>query len=384
MKKEKATETELPEVTIIDLDKLEDNTDINYDEIVEQESMTFDPEAERRDYHTDNSEKPGLFHHILKINWHLILLAVIVFSVIFIVHRITNWGVRVDLNKLGDNINTEFDIEVEDTILPLIYEGDAPAAHDNETVVVLLGNDTFAQNRGTSDDMATRIADLSGATVYNCAVTGSYLTASNSTFDYNVDPMDAFNLYWLTTMFTLDNTQPCEQALQNKKDDLPAEAKEVFELLNSIDFNTVDVIGIMYDAHDYLDGRSLINLENSNDIQSYLGNFSASVELIQEIYPHIRIIVMSPTYAYAIDEDGLYSSSELVKYDEYTLSYYASVLGQTAVSYGISYVDNLYGTVNETNADQYLLDYINLNVNGRQKLAERFVYALEYYNSLKD
>ena len=66
------------------------------------------------------------------------------------------------------------------------------------------------------------------------------------------------------------------------------------------------------------------------------------------------------------------------------LSHYSQLVGNITSLHGVTFVDNLYGTVNALNADSYLLDNINLNVKGREKLAERFVYALEYYDSLKE
>ncbi|MBQ7774932.1 MAG: hypothetical protein IJ379_03340 [Lachnospiraceae bacterium] len=385
MKKDTPVENEFSDIKIIDLDKLDDNTNINYDKLAEEESMVFHAETPQN---REPKQKKGFFDYILKINWHLVLLAVLVISVIAIVHRFSNWGNRIDLNDLDFSDDGSHDIETYDDILPLIYHGDITAADDGVTNVLLLGNDTFAQNRGTSDDMANRIAELSGATVYNCAVSGSYLTATNHTFDPDVDPMDAYNFYWLTNLIATDNFVPCEIALEECPDQLPSEAQEVFDILSTIDFETIDVIGIMYDANDYLAGKPIINHEKEDDIQTYLGNLEAGLYLLQGSYPHIRIIIMSPTYAYAIDEEGDYVDSEIHSYyydnEGMHLSHYSQLVGNIAASRGISFVDNLYGTVNSLNADNYLLDHVNLNVEGREKLAERFVYALEYYDSLKE
>ena len=50
---------------------------------------------------------------------------------------------------------------------------------------------------------------------------------------------------------------------------------------------------------------------------------------------------------------------------------------------GITFVDNLYGTIHEDNAREYLSDHIHLNVEGRKKVAERFVYALNYFDDMQ-
>jgi lysophospholipase L1-like esterase len=42
-------------------------------------------------------------------------------------------------------------------------------------------------------------------------------------------------------------------------------------------------------------------------------------------------------------------------------------------------VDNLYGTITEDNADKYLIDNLHLNVEGRKLVADRLIYALDYF-----
>lgn len=375
-------EKTLSEVTIIDLDKLDDDTNIDYDMISEEKSLTLDL---KQPTNTSSRTKSGIMERILKINWHLVLLLVFVFAAVFIVYRIKNWGVRVDLDKLAPTDDTEYDVEAMDNILPLIYEGNAPAQNDGVRKVVLFGNDTFAQNKGTSDDMANMIAELSGSTVYNCAVSGTYLS---STYNY-INPDDAFNLYWLLTSFCYDAQYDVHSSymdlFERYGDQLSPEGMEVYETLRSIDFDTVDVIGIMYDANDYLAAKPLINHDKNDDVYTFTGNLVASIELIQKTYPHIRIIVMSPTYAYAINSNGEYVSSDLYCYlEDYKLSKYALSMEYFTTTHGVTFVDNIYGTINETNADQYLLDNINLNVSGREKLANRFVYALTYFDEKKE
>ncbi len=46
----------------------------------------------------------------------------------------------------------------------------------------------------------------------------------------------------------------------------------------------------------------------------------------------------------------------------------------------VTFVDNIYNTIHEDNAKKYLEDNIHLNLAGRKKVAERFAYALDYYN----
>ena len=45
-------------------------------------------------------------------------------------------------------------------------------------------------------------------------------------------------------------------------------------------------------------------------------------------------------------------------------------------------MDNLYGTITEDQAPDYLSDHLHLNPAGRKKVAERFVNALNYFSHM--
>ena len=122
--------------------------------------------------------------------------------------------------------------------------------------------------------------------------------------------------------------------------------------------------------------------QNATDITQFTGNLQASIETFQSAYPHIRIIVMSPPYAFSneLDENGEYISSDIVRYGWDVLSTYVILEGNICASTQVTFIDNLYGTITEDNAKEYLMDNLHLNIEGRKKIAERFVYALNYYN----
>ena len=377
MKNNDTKTQETSSMPILDLDKLEQDTDLNYDEMIKSEEYLMpEPDEEPK-----SPPENKIINAFLKINWHVILLIILVFSVIFIIYRLKNWGVRLDIGDLDQsNITEENAVEVLDSILPNLKSEGHPSTTDGVTNILLFGNGAFAEDYGTVDNVGNLIAEMADANVYNCSVPGSYLAATNATFSAYADPMDAFNFYWLSTFVSMDNAQPCEQAIADSPDRLPPEAWDVYEILKDMDFSTIDVIGIMYDASDYLTGRTIYNPEKPIDIQTFYGNLLAGIQAIQEAYPHIRIIVMSPTYAYAVNSKGEYVDSDIYVYNEYTLSTYSQMLAQATDETGVTYVDNFYGTVNIYNANKYLIDNVHLNKDGKQLLAERFVYALQYYD----
>ena len=314
-----------------------------------------------------------------KINWHIVFILVFFIIIGLIYHRIMNYGTLVDPSTIEGND----ELDVLDYFAPLLgYEG--PLNEDGITTVVAFGNSPFSDDRNANDNLAKLIADTGDITVYNCSVENSFLTIAEDAFPPRSESIDNFNLYSLLTLFAnrenptvISNFNRCLDAFGSN---LPEGAQEAYDTLTTIDPEIIDVITIMYDGSDYLAGHNMYSDENATDVWQFTGNLEASIELIRTAYPHIRIIVLSPTYAFAVDESGNYVSSDLYRYGQDVLSTY--VIKQSASSYahGITFVDNLYGSVHEGNATEYLIDNIHLNVDGRKLVAQRFLDALHYYD----
>ncbi len=314
------------------------------------------------------------------INIHTLLLLVFLVTAGGLIYRFTNWGEKIDPNQIEVD---DFREDNLDLILPLLDEDGnmVDMEDDGETTIVCFGNAPFADDRNSPDNLANIIAEKTGATVHNFSVSGSYLAAQNYMLDITLVPMDAFNFYWLTQLAVKAPMQEKAQEASMTLGNLtPPEALEVYEEISNLDFNTVDVAVIMYDATDYLLGHQMYNDDNPDDIEQFTGNLEAGIRLLQATYPQMRIIVMSPTYAYAVDEDGKYVSSDKYTYGWDVLSTYAIKQQESCSNCSVTFIDHIYGTINEDNADEYLVDNLHLNVAGRELIADRFVEALYYYD----
>ena len=314
------------------------------------------------------------------LNIHMLLLLVFLVTIGGLVYRFFNWGHRIDLDKI-DSTNEERPDNL-DMILPLLdAEGNMILDKDDETTIVCFGNAPFADDRDSSDNLANIIAEKTGATVYNCSVSGSYLAAENYTLDPTHRPIDAYNFYWLAQVACKTPVYGGhEMAAEYMKEKTPPEGAEVYDTLENLDFTEVDVIVLMYDASDYYAGHEMYSDESDTDIEQFTGNMEAGIELLKTAYPWIRIIVMSPTYAYAVDETGKYVSSDQYTYGWDVLSTYAIKQQQSCSNQSVTFIDHIYGTITEDNADDYLIDNVHLNVAGRELVANRFVEALNYYD----
>lgn len=313
------------------------------------------------------------------INIHTLLLLVFLITVGGLVYRVFHWGQKVDLDEINSQ-DYEYTPETLDLILPALdAEGNIlPMRHDPPTIVCF-GNAPFADDRDSEDNLVNMIAAKTGATVYNCSIGCSYLAAENTTIRPRTYPMDAYNFYWLTHVAAKSAGENwCEDAARLLGEDAAPEAPEVYRTLENLNFEDVDVVVIMYDASDYLAGHPMYNDENPTDIQQFTGNLEAGIELLQTTYPWLRIIVMSPTYAFAINEEGKYISSDMYTYGWDVLSTYAIKEYDSCFNRSVTFVDHIYGTIHEDNAKEYLTDHLHLNKAGRERVAERFADALHY------
>lgn len=349
----------------------DENLEEEFEELFEDEEDM--PDDEQDDGRSTSGKK--------KFNIHVLFFLVMAGIVVFAAVKLIIWNIGIKDNTDVSINNEEYDVESMDYILPLnpkLLEG---REDDGITTVVCLGNAPFADDRNAEDNLTKLMEKELGenAVVYNCSVADSYMTALRPSFNEYTE--DVFSFYWLTTVIAVDNGAIIDSAFESLGE-VPADLRESMELLQSIDFEKVDVIAVMYDASDYLAGRKTINSENPTDIQYFTGALAAGIQLIQQTYPHIRIMVMSPTYAYALDENGEYASSDIIDYGMGSLATYAILESNVCYENSVSFIDNIYASVNANNADSYLTDNLHLNTDGRRLLAKRFVECLNLYRGV--
>lgn len=359
----------IPDLDIIDLEQEEDSA----------VSQATEPLSEAQE--KNEEKKRGIFSHI---NIHLVLLIVAIVFVAGIIYKIVNFGVRVDLDEIFADGPGEYS-DTYDTILPLLDASSNPIYKDYSegSKILAFGNAPFADDRNSEDNLVKLMEKETGATIYNCSISGSYMATQGNERNVEETPWNVFNAYWLCYLAKHDEAACADylRALELLGDEAPPEAREVYDILTNIDLAEIDAVVVMYDGSDYLAGHSMINPANATDIATFAGNTEAIIEYLYWNAPNVRVIIMSPTYAFAIDDNGEYISSDIKKFgSEGPLSSYAIYQYASCVSRSVTFVDNIYNTIHEDNAKKYLEDNIHLNLAGRKKVAERFAYALDYYN----
>lgn len=319
------------------------------------------------------------WEYLKKMNLNILLLIIILIVILTSVFIVAKWARGVDSTYDPNNVEDGFEPEVLDITYYMTEETLNGHIPNEQKKILFFGNSPLSDDRDSKNNLCNLIADETGAEVVNLSIPDSYLAdlpTTESEGFFTTYPENFYSFYWLAIVGAMKDSDYFDNYKKfvygtNEIGD------SVYSYLMDVDMNTVDSIVLMYDAADYLDGRGSQNTENLADITKFCGNMYAGIEQFQKAYPHIQIIVMSPTYAYALDEDGSYLESDIVRVDGDPLSEYAYLQLGVCQYLQVSFIDNIYGSITVDNADKYLSDNVHLNVQGRKVVAKHFAEAYE-------
>ncbi len=305
---------------------------------------------------------------------HIAIIGSIALIAIIALIRLIIWNIGQDSGYDPNADSTEFETEALDYIQPLDPEFLKGREDDGVTTIVCLGNEPFSDDRGRSG-LAEQIARKCDATVYNCAIPGSHIAMKNQEYTDSY-PQDGLSLY-LTAASLCGNDftlmEHCASLIEESKT-----AAEALETLKSVDFDKADMIVIMYDLHDYMDQRPVMDVNNDINLLTWNGALNASLQLIQQTYPHIRLVILTPTFGQFQNADGEWINGDLVDFGHGVLPDYVLHQIDVAIFNGVSILDNYYGTINEYAAEDCLTDGYRLNKEGRERIAARFAKEIFY------
>ena len=298
---------------------------------------------------------------------NVVLLLAIVLIALFSVFKLMKWnkGQKVVLDPNASS--SAYDVEVLDQVF-LQPESDLEGHKDDgKETILCLGNDPFSDDT-TDSGMAGMIAQKTGATVYNAAFPSSTVAIKNATFD-NSYPIDMYSFFYVSQFIAKNDFSAMEQLAPTMGNDQYVKSVDT---LKSVDFNNVDMIVIMYDGQDYLNGNTCYDPNNDANPQTYSGAYDSGIKAIHKKYPFIRIVVMSLTYCLAYDKDGKMIDADNEDLGDGKLSTYLVKLIDVCEDCGVTMIDNYYGTIDADNYKDYLTDNIHLNKKARDYITDHF------------
>ena len=301
---------------------------------------------------------------------HASIIAVILLILIVSIFKLAKWNLGSE--DAGAVITDEdFDTEPEDYVTSMSDELLASKQDDGVTDIVFLGDELLSKYSGEDGIPLLTQGMVADSKVYNIGFEGMHLSTSSSVWAEE-NSADSFSLYWVAKSIALGDYN----LLNNYAESVNPDFKETVKLLEAIDFTTVDVLAISYGVHDYLDGRLITDVADPNNISAYTGSLKSSIEAIQEAYPHIRIIVMAPTFC-LVEQNGQLVNCDVTNTGYGMLADYMVAGKSIAVELNVTYLDNYYGVkINAENYKDYLEENIYPNADGRKMIAERLAKVL--------
>lgn len=315
-------------------------------------------------------------------NIHVIL-AIIILAIFCVVgYRLMKWNKGVEYEPEEEIVTDSGESDASKEEEPEIEEDTSPDVdfsqpnNDGYTTVVHLGDSVFGNYRGSSGIPGILEANVPDSVIYNCAFGNMSMANKNQTFSDSFYD-DAFSAYWIsyaiaTNVFTLQ-----ENTINGVVEKLDY-FDEAFETLKGVDFKKVDYITIMYGANDYMQGRVVDDPNNKYNTATFTGALRNAIESIQVAYPHINIIVLSPTYCYFPDGTGARTGCDVKDWGFGTMATYVEAERAVCEEYDITFIDNYTnGAINADTADQYMEDSVHPNAEGRKLIAESVIKYLK-------
>lgn len=248
--------------------------------------------------------------------------------------------------------------------------------------IVNFGDSIFGQARPPYD-ISTKLAELTGATVYNCGFGGCQM-------GYHAEQKwDAFSMYRLADSIATGDWSVQDNALALGGQ--PSYFAETVALLKTIDFSKIDIATISYGTNDFTNGLQPIKAEGNNTFYAVATSLQYSIEKIQTVYPNIRIFICTPTYRVWLGnsnefiEDSNTATHKPWVYESdgspsvnHTFLELIQGIKDTAKANQLPIIDNYYLGINKYNRLNYFPenDNVHHNQNGRDLIALNMAHKL--------
>ena len=186
----------------------------------------------------------------------------------------------------------------------LLNESDLVAIQPNVGYkIVCLGDSVFGNERGDTS-IPGYIEDISGATVYNCALGGTRAGGRSGSSE-TITKWKTFDFVKLTESIASETYTTQIAALDATG--VPSYFTDVFNtILPSIDFTEIDIVIINYGGNDYQGGNEIGSATGVLDPDTYLGGLATGIDNLLTAYPNIRILLVGPPFKYFLT-GGVYS-----------------------------------------------------------------------------
>ena len=317
-----------------------------------------------------------------------IIAFVLILAVILVVHALIRWDNTYTEILIDEKyVNDENMTEVEN------YYGLYPTSlirresdDDGINSILVIGNDTLAYSKD-GESIAHKLSKKLDGEVSIAAFPGTQITSH--TPEAFKDASDNFDMFWICYALSFGDFANMDKAMGELPESVNKEVYQAgLDTLKSVDMDKLDYLIIYYDAHDYTEGNTFYD-ENDTEFRSMMYSFYQGLtNMLLVHYPYLQVVVVSPTYCIYYDENGKAHDSETTVLADRTLPNGLTALRDGCVvtndaeyyEGSTSYIDNYYGVkLSSENANKMLLkDGIIPNKEIRDQIADNII---TFFNS---
>lgn len=238
--------------------------------------------------------------------------------------------------------------------------------------VVILGDSLMGQCRDE-----TSVAELLSARldrpVFNGAFGGTCMALQERELENNYS-MELLNMVNLSRALAAEDFG-AQQTVRSRREITDYFGDTVDELA-AIDYRQVEILILAFGINDYHAGIAADNAQNPLDESTYGGALRSVLTTLQECYPDMRIVLVTPTYAW-------YRSKKLTCEEYRTgdsyLEEYVEKMCAVAEEFDIEAIDlyhDLYSHEEWEDWKLYTEDGLHPNEEGRRLIADRLAACL--------
>ena len=219
--------------------------------------------------------------------------------------------------------------------------------------VVVFGDSIWEAARG-EDGISEYIQEETGATVYNCAIggtTAALVEGENSMKNWS---SNCFN----GMIYVARGLVPAERVLG----DNPV----VLDVIKQVDFAEMDYVIVAYGLNDFFCDVSIYPKEYS-EITNYVGALRNGINKLKENYPHLKIIVVSPTYTKMFEGERTFE-----------IGSYVEAARGVAAEMEVEFLDMFHILGNNAESRmEHLEDGVHLSEEGRKIYSDAVIHFLK-------
>lgn len=254
----------------------------------------------------------------------------------------------------------------------LLFDDRNSGGERQKVQLVTFGDSVFGEIR---DDTAipAQLASLMDVSCYNAAFGGTRMARADR--EHRLDyAKDSLSMVGLMKSVQADDFG-VQQTVRIRESNTEY-FEETVDGLAAIDFSEVELILIQQGLNDYYSGTAIRNESNPYDEYTFTGALRTSLSILQTKYPDIRIVLVTPTYTWYVQE--------LLTCEELNMGYgvmedYVQAEFEVAEEFGVEVIDLYHDFLPHekwSDWELYTRDGLHPNEAGRKLIAERIAEEL--------